>query len=219
MARAPDGAVVIRFCVIDDHEVVHDGLRAMADREPDLEFLGGATTVPDGEHLVEQVHPAVAILDLRIGERDGGNGIDLCRTFHSRYPGLAVVLFSAYGNGELLAQAIAAGAAGYMLKETSVGRVPGILREITASGSWFEPRIASELLQRRAGTAAPAAFSAQELEIVRGISRGENNHEIGEQLHISPHTVKYHIASMLRRHEVHRRAELVRLASDLHLLE
>jgi two-component system, NarL family, response regulator DevR len=193
----------------------------MADREPDLEFLGGATTVTDGEHLVEQVQPAVAIVDLRIGERDGGNGIDLCRTFTSRYPSLSVVLFSAYGNGELLAKAIAAGASGYMLKETSVGRVPGILREVTASGSWFEPRIANELLRRsaRGNAVSTAAFSDQELEIVRGISRGENNHEIGEKLHISPHTVKYHIASMLRRHDVHRRAELVRLASDLRLLD
>jgi DNA-binding NarL/FixJ family response regulator len=210
---------VIRFCVIDDHEVIHDGLRAMADREPDLEFLGGATTVPDGEHLVEQLQPAVAILDLRIGEREGGNGIDLCRRFTARYPSMSVVLFSAYGNGELLAQAIEAGASGYMLKETSVGRVPGILREITTSGSWFEPRIASELLQRRSRADTSAAFSAQELEIVRGISRGDSNHEIGEYLYISPHTVKYHIASMLRRHNVHRRAELVRLASDLHLLD
>lgn len=210
---------MIRFCVIDDHEVIHDGLRAMADREPDLEFLGGATTVPDGEHLVEQLQPAVAILDLRIGEREGGNGIDLCRRFTARYPSMSVVLFSAYGNGELLAQAIEAGASGYMLKETSVGRVPGILREITTSGSWFEPRIASELLQRRSRADTSAAFSAQELEIVRGISRGDSNHEIGEYLYISPHTVKYHIASMLRRHNVHRRAELVRLASDLHLLD
>ncbi|MET7991381.1 response regulator transcription factor [Amycolatopsis sp. NPDC005232] len=211
---------MIRFCVVDDHEVIHDGLRAMAEREPDLEFLGGATTVTDGEVLVEQVQPAVAILDLRIGERDGGNGIDLCRTFTGRYPALSVVMFSAYGNGELLAKAIEAGAAGYLLKETSVGRVPGILREITTRGSWFEPRIASELLHRRArGEAGAPAFSGRELDIVRGISRGENNHEIGDHLHISPHTVKYHIASMLRRHDVHRRAELVRLASDLHLLD
>ncbi|WP_326566684.1 response regulator transcription factor [Amycolatopsis rhabdoformis] len=211
---------MIRFCVVDDHEVIHDGLRAMADREPDLEFLGGATTVTDGEQLVDTVQPAVAILDLRIGERDGGNGIDLCRVFTGRYPKLSVVLFSAYGNGELLAQAIDAGAAGYMLKETSVSRVPAILREITTSGSWFEPRIASELLHRRShGASSTPAFSARELDIVRGISRGENNHEIGEQLHISPHTVKYHIASLLRRHDVHRRAELVRLASDLHLLD
>lgn len=211
---------MIRFCVVDDHDVVHGGLRAMADREPDLEYLGGATTVADGADLVDRLRPAVAILDLRIGERDGGNGIDLCRTFTARYPDLLVVLFSAYGNSELLAQAIEAGASGYVLKETSLGRVPAILREIKASGSWFEPRIANELLQRRVHSAhSSAAFSEQELDIVRGIGRGENNYDIGEQLHISPHTVKYHIASMLRRHNVHRRAELVRLALDLHLLD
>ena len=220
MAAARNSRIVISFCVVDDHEVVHDGLRALAGREPDLQFLGAAATVEDGEGLVARTRPDVAMVDLRIGERDGGNGIELCRALTRSPQAPAVVIFSAYGNRELLAQAIAAGASGYLLKETSVRRVPEILREVVTDGSWFEPRIAGELLQRRHGTtASPAGFTQQELAVVRGIGRGESNHEIGERLHLSSHTIKYHVASMLRRHGCSRRAELVRVAHELHLLD
>ena len=210
---------MIGFCVVDDHEVVHDGLRALAGREPDLEFLGAATTVEQGEGLVARTRPDVALVDLRIGERGGGSGIELCRALTTGAEAPAVVIFSAYGNRDLLAQAIDAGASGYMLKETSVSRVPDILREVVTTGSWFEPRIAGELLQRRRTTPRGATFSERDLAIVRGIGRGESNHEIGESLHLSSHTVKYHVASMLRRHGCGRRAELVRVAHDLHLLD
>ena len=210
---------MITFCVVDDHEVVHDGLRALAAREPDLEFLGAALTIAEGEVLVESTRPGIVLVDVRIGEDGGGSGIELCRTI-VRWPRPpAVVLFSAYGNRDLLAQAIEAGAAGYVLKETSVSRVPAILREVDTSGSWFEPRYANELLHRRVGgQKLVAAFTERELEIVQAIGRGEGNHEIGERLHLSPHTVKYHVASMLRRHGCSRRAELVRIAYDRHLL-
>lgn len=210
---------MIGFCVIDDHEVVHDGLRALAGREPDLEFLGAATTVEDGAGLVTRTRPDVALVDLRIGERDGGNGIELCRALTRSPDAPAVVIFSAYGNRELLSRALDAGASGYMLKETSVSRVPEILREVVTAGSWFEPRVAGELLARRRDAGESPTFSEREIAIVHAIGRGESNHEIGEQLHLSPHAVKYHVASMLRRHRCHRRAELVRLAHDRHLLD
>lgn len=210
---------MITFCVVDDHEVVHDGLRALAGREADLEFLGAAVTAGEGEGLVARTRPDVALVDLRIGERGGGSGIELCRALTRAADAPAVVIFSAYGNRDLLAQAIDAGASGYMLKETSVSRVPEILREVVTAGSWFEPRIAGELLQRRRTSAAAATFSERDLAIVRGIGRGQSNHEIGEHLHLSSHTVKYHVASMLRRHGCGRRAELVRVAHDLHLLD
>lgn len=211
---------MIGFCVVDDHEVVHDGLRALAGREPDLEFLGAAATAEEGEGLVARARPDVAMVDLRIGERDGGNGIELCRALTRSPRPPAVVIFSAYGNRELLAQAIEAGASGYLLKETSVRRVPDILREVVTAGSWFEPRIAGELLQGRLGAdPSPAGFTDRELAVVRGIGRGESNHEIGERLHLSSHTIKYHVASMLRRHGCSRRAELVRVAHELHLLD
>ncbi|NMH97507.1 response regulator [Pseudonocardia acidicola] len=208
---------MIRFCVVDDHEIVHDGLRAMAAREDDLEFTGATTSPADAPALIERAGPDVLLLDLRLGEE---NSTDLCAELTRRFPELTVLVFSAYGNAELLSQAIRAGAAGYVLKDTSTARIPDILRELRRNGSYFDPRIAGRLLRRSASpSATPEAFGERELEIVRRIARGENNHEIGERLHISPHTVKFHVTTMLRRHELRRRAELVRLAMELHVLD
>lgn len=220
MAGTGKDLLVIGFCVVDDHEIVHDGLQAMAEREPDLEFLGAATTTNDGASLIARVQPDVAIVDLRIGEHSTGSGIDLCRKLAACDTAPAVILFSAYGNTELLSQAIDAGASGYVVKETSVRRLPEILRTVHQTGSYFDSELAAPLLRRTArGRFPPAEFGERELSIVRAIGRGADNHEIGALLHISPHTVKYHVASMMRRHHVRRRAELVRVAADLHLLD
>jgi two-component system response regulator DevR len=206
---------VIRFCVVDDHEIIHDGLRAMAGREGDLEFAGAATQPQHAVELVQRTQPDVLLLDLRLGT---DNSIELCARLASQFPELTILVFSAYGNVELLSQAIRAGAAGYVLKDTTTARIPDILRELRRNSTYFDPKLAGGLL-RRSMAASAAAFNDRELEIVRRIARGQNNHDIGEQLLISRHTVKFHVTAMLRRHNVHRRSELVRLAMQMHLLD
>lgn len=206
---------MIRFCVVDDHEIVHDGLRVMADREQDLEFAGSATSTADADGLIAAERPDVLLLDLRLA---AGDSIDTCAALSAAFPEMKIAVFSAYGNPELLERAIRSGAAGYVLKETSTSRLPGTIRELVASGSHFDPRLASGLLKRSVGP-NQAAFNDRELEIVRLIARGMDNHRIGEEVRISPHTVKFHVTAMLRRHEVRRRTELVRLAMDLHLID
>ncbi|MCE3552755.1 response regulator transcription factor [Pseudonocardia sp. RS11V-5] len=207
---------MIRFCVVDDHEIVLDGLRAMADREEDLEFAGAVTTAGEAEALIAATAPDVLLLDMRLA---GGNSLDTCAALSAAFPELTIAVFSGYGNPELLELAIRAGAAGYVLKETTTSRLPDIIRELASTGSYFDPRLASGLLRRAAGGARPPAFNDRELEIVRLIARGLDNHRIGEQVSISPHTVKFHVTAMLRRHGLSRRTELVRLAMDLHLID
>ncbi|MEK6443721.1 response regulator transcription factor [Pseudonocardia sp. T1-2H] len=207
---------MIRFCVVDDHAIIHDGLRAVADREDDLEFAGAATEPDDAATLIEREQPDVLLLDLRL---NGQDSTELCSLLTSRRPALTVLVFSAYGNPDLLAQAIRAGAAGYVLKDTTTARIPEILRELTRTGSYFDPRLAGHLLRRSVGAPTAAdSFTARELAIVGLIARGEDNHAIAEELSISSHTVKFHVTTMLRRHRLRRRAELVRLAMDLHML-
>lgn len=206
---------MIRFCVVDDHEIVHDGLRAMADREPDFEFVGAVASAAGAEDLVATERPDVLLLDMRLAS---GNSIDACAELNASFPDTKIAVFSAYGNPELLERAIQAGAVGYVLKETTTSRLPDIIRELVNSGSFFDPRLASGLLKRSAASKQPA-FNERELEIVRLIARGMDNHRIGEEVCISPHTVKFHVTAMLRRHKVRRRTELVRVAMDLHLID
>ncbi|WTB92190.1 response regulator transcription factor [Streptomyces cellulosae] len=135
--------------MVDDHMIVHDGLQAMASRADDLEFVGAAETPDDALALLEETRPDVLVLDLRL---NGESSTELCATVRRRHPDVIVLMFSAYGNTELLTQAIRAGAAGYVLKDTNTGRMPEILRELVRAGSYFDPRIAGSLLLTRSRT-------------------------------------------------------------------
>src|SRR4051794_31197658 len=134
---------VIDVAVIDDHMVIHDGVRAMAEREPDLHFVGGATNPQDALALVERTAPAMVFLDVRLGR---ANGFELCSVLRERFPDTGVLIFSAFCNSELLTQAIRAGAGGYVLKETDTGRLPGVIRQFMQTGTYFDPQVAGDML-------------------------------------------------------------------------
>ncbi|WP_256829534.1 response regulator [Ornithinimicrobium faecis] len=205
----------IRFCVVDDHDIVLLGLEAMASREPDLEFCGGASQAGEAADLLRREQPEILLLDLRL---DGENSIPLCAELHSEFPEVSIVMFTAFGNEDLLAAAIRAGAVGYILKDSSTAGLPDRLRTIRCDGSHFDPRIASQALLTAMGSAAPQTLSDRELAIVRFIAEGYDNHEIAAEVHVSVHTVKFHVGALLRRYEVKRRSELVRVLMERQLL-
>jgi two-component system response regulator DevR len=210
-------AARIRFCVVDDHMIIHDGLRAMADREPDLEFRGGALGAEDAVELVAREQPDLVLLDLRIGER---NRLDLCATLRQAAPATRVLLFTGYGSPELLTGSIRAGAAGYVLKDTNTARLPDALREVHETGSYYDPRLAGGVLAATAGDRPDGdALSEQEVAIIRMIATGATNQDIGQALHMSPHTVKFRITDMLRRFGLRRRSELVHVAMTRQVIE
>ncbi|MCO4253538.1 response regulator transcription factor [Pseudarthrobacter raffinosi] len=207
---------MIRFCVIDDHEVVQDGLWAMARREEDLELVGVTSRLHDAYSLLQSTAPDIVLLDLQL---DGESSIETCSVLTETFSATKVILFSSYGNAALLKQAIHAGASGYALKDTNTRKMPDILREVFRTGSYFDSRLSGSLLRESLNPKNAQAFSDRELLIVSEISRGSNNYDIAEKLHVSPHTVKFHISAMLKRHNLQRRAELVHLAMTMHLLE
>lgn len=218
MAKTRDETTeTISFCVVDDHMIVHDGLRAMADREPDLEFRGGALRADAGLQLVRREQPAIVLLDLRIA---GENRLDLCPRLREAAPSTRVLLFTGYGSPELLTSSIQAGAAGYVLKDTSTARLPSVMREVYEVGSYFDPRLAGRVLASHAGGRRPDdLFTEEETAIVAMIAEGATNQQIGDALHMSPHTVKFRVSAMLQRMGVHRRTELVRLAMTKQIID
>lgn len=207
---------MIRFCVIDDHEVVQDGLWAMAGREEDLELVGVASRLHDAYSLLQTTTPDIVLLDLQL---DGESSIETCSVLTKTFSATKIIIFSSYGNAALLKQAIQSGAAGYALKDTNTRKMPDILREVFRTGSYFDSRLSGSLLRESLNPKYAQAFNDRELLIVSEISRGSNNYDIAEKLHVSPHTVKFHISAMLKRHNLQRRAELVHLAMTMHLLE
>lgn len=208
-------ADTIRFCAVDDHDIVLFGVEAMAAREPDLSFCGGASSADQVLPLIEQESPEILLLDLRLGSQ---NSFDLCDRLGTTYPDLAIVMFTAFGNEDLLQSAIKAGAVGYVLKDTSTAGLPEVLRSIKRDGSYFDPRIANSALMSAMGLTAPAALTERELAIMRLIAAGYDNFEIAGQVQLSVHMVKFHVGALLRRYGVRRRTELVRVLMERQLL-
>lgn len=205
----------IALCVADDHMVVQDGVRDMASRTRDIEFQGAAS---DGEglfELLESTHPDVLLLDLRLGDADG---VELCAVVHSRYPELRIVVFTAFGDTEALRAAVDAGAAAFVLKDTSTRSLPGIIRHVCEHGSYYDARLAGRLIRGVSGTANQEDLNERELMIVRLLAAGKVNHEIAAELNLSPHTIKFYVSRIMRKLGVTRRAGVVKVAFERKLL-
>lgn len=203
--------------VIDDHMVIHEGIRAMADREPDMRFVGGATNPEDAVALLERTAPNVAVLDVRLGT---SSGIELCEQLRERFPATGILMFSAFCNAELLTQAIRAGAGGYVLKDTDTSRMPAVLREFRRSGRYFDPQVAGDLLVGMVASdgRTDPGLTERELRIIEMVASGASNYDIGGELNLSHHTVKFHLAALMRRFGVRRRAELVKVAMERQII-
>jgi DNA-binding NarL/FixJ family response regulator len=204
--------------VVDDHGIVRDGVRSVADRTEDFVFAGEAGTSAEALELLEREQVDIVLLDYRLGAE---SGFELCSEIRRRWPETRVLIFTAFGNPELLTQAIRAGASGYILKETSTARLPDALRLTCEHGSYFDPRLAGATLMATVGqvsvSAPPHGMTDREATILRLIAAGRSNQEIATELYLSPHTIKFHVTRLLRRFEVHRRSELARIAADMFL--
>ncbi|WP_236825329.1 MULTISPECIES: response regulator transcription factor [unclassified Blastococcus] len=205
---------LVRFSAIDDHDIILFAVEAMAAREPDLEYCGGATDARRGLELVEETKPDLVLLDLRLG---AGNSFPLCEELSERAPGTGILMFTAFANEDLLQGAIHAGAVGYLLKDTSTSALPHALRSAKAEGAYFDPRVVNaSLIGSKHGK--DSALTERELAILRLVADGKDNHQIAEALQFSVHTIKLNIAQMLKRFGVRRRAELVKVLMERQLL-
>ena len=205
----------IRFCAVDDHDIVLFGVEAMASREGGLIFCGGASTALEAPHLIARERPDILLLDLRLGS---ANSFGLCELLRTRHPDLAIVMFTAFGNEDLLNGAIKAGAVGYVLKDTSTSGLPAVLRAVQQNGSYFDPRVANPALMSAVGITTRTTLSDRELAIMRLIADGKDNYEIADEIQLSVHMVKFLVGTLLRRYDVKRRAELVRVLMERQLL-
>jgi DNA-binding NarL/FixJ family response regulator len=211
---------MISLAVVDDHMIVQDGVRAMAERTDDIEFFGSASSGKEVFELLEQAQPDILLLDLRLAAEDG---FDVCRALHARHPELRIVVFTAYANPALLRDAVEAGAVGYLLKDASTRRLPEIIRHVHEHGSYFDPRLSGRLLLNAFSTDSGSGAGAPQLNeresaILRLVAQGRTNAEIARELNYSSHTIKFHVSEMLDKFGVKRRTELVRMAVERDLL-
>lgn len=188
---------MIRVLIVDDHQVVRQGLRFLLQQEPDIEIVGEAE---DGEQAVEAVReqvPAVVLLDLLMPKMDG---LTALRDIKRVSPSTQVVVLTSHQGDDQLFDAIKAGAVAYVLKTAGVDAVVGSVRAAARGESALDPGVAARVLQelrRRRDRDAVDQLSAREVEVLTALTRGRSNKEIAKALSIGEETVKTHVSNIL----------------------
>ena len=136
----------IRVFLLDDHEVVRTGLRALLETEDDIEVVGEAGTVADALNRIPLARPDVAILDVRLPD---GSGVEVCREVRSDNPEIACLMLTSYADDEALLAAVLAGAAGYVLKQVGGTDLVSDIRKVASGGTLLDPGIAQRVLDAR----------------------------------------------------------------------
>ena len=203
----------IRILIVDDHEMVRNGLSVMMEREDDFTVVGEAK---DGFEAVEQaksLHPDVILMDLRMPEMDGVEAMRQIRADHDDFKFLVLTTFD---TDEYIFDAIEAGAKGYLLKDTSREELFRAVRTVNRGESLIEPAVVSrvltrltELSQRAAQGPDHLALSEREVEVLELMAKGSANKQIAGDLSITESTVKTHVANIFQKLEVSHRTEAV----------
>jgi DNA-binding NarL/FixJ family response regulator len=214
------GAATIDIVLIDDHAIVRHGLRSILEREPDLRVVGEASTIESARAVVNQVRPAIVVLDLKLSTGSDTEGLDLCATLVADHPELGVLVLTTFIDDHLVMAAIHNGARGYVVKDVDTSALIRAIRDISRGGSAFDARSAAAMV--RGIHAGPSEsdnkLTSREQEVLELLSRGMSNVEIGKKLFISDTTVKFHVGNILRKLGVSRRAEAVHLAGKMGLI-
>jgi two-component system response regulator DevR len=206
----------IRVYLLDDHEVVRQGLRALLESTGDIEVVGEAGTATDAASRIPALRPDVAVLDARLPD---GSGIEVCRTVRAVDPSIKGLILTSYDDDEALFAAIMAGASGYVLKEIRGNDLVEAIRQVAAGNSLIDPSLTARVLERvrNPQTTAPelAQLTEQELKLLSLIAEGLTNRQIGERMFLAEKTVKNYVSSILAKLGLERRTQAAVLASKL----
>lgn len=202
----------IRVLLVEDHQVVREGLRALLRGEPDVEVIGEAEGGTDGARLAEELAPDVVVMDVSM---PGLGGIEAARRLRRARPDQAVVFLSMHDDAPTVDAALRAGARGYVLKGRGVSALCEAIRTAARGEVWLSPEVSSYVLQGylQGGQAADAdPLSPREREILQLIAEGHTGREIAERLGLRPKTVDNHRANIMDKLGIHTTAGLVRYA-------
>jgi two-component system response regulator DevR len=210
MCAVPPKKPPLRVMLVDDHEIVRDGIRAMLDPEDDIVVTAQASTVREAIDEADRTRPDVVVMDVRLTD---GSGIEATREIRAKHPATRVLMLTSFADDEALFASIMAGASGYVLKQVKSGDLLRAIRAVGAGDSLLDPSVTNAVLERlRKGKhllkdEKLARLSPQEERILQLVADGKTNKEIGDELHLAEKTVKNYVSSILSKLEVARRAE------------
>jgi len=199
----------IRVMLVDDHEVVREGLRTLVGRDTTMLVVAEAATMAEAIEGAAHAKPDVIVMDVRLPD---GSGVEACRAIREARPETRVIILTSYADDEALFASIVAGAAGYLLKQTRGQAVLDAIKAVAEGRSLLDPNVTGKVLERlRRGPAnedpAFASLTDQEHKVLEQLAEGKTNRAIGEALFLSEKTVKNYVSRILDKLGLARRAE------------
>jgi two-component system, NarL family, response regulator DevR len=200
----------LRLMLVDDHEVVRNGLRMMLEGMGDVRVVAEAGSVRDAVAQAERTKPDAIVMDVRLAD---GSGIEATREIRAQRPETRVLMLTSFADDEALFASILAGASGYVLKQIQGRDLARAIRAVAQGQSLLDPAVTATVLERlRKGKhllrdEKLARLSGQEERILTLIADGLTNREIGQRLKLAEKTVKNYVSTILSKLEVGRRAE------------
>jgi two-component system, NarL family, response regulator DevR len=210
----------VRIMIVDDHEVVRLGLRGLLERQNGWQVVAEAATQEEAVSKALEQKPEVIVMDIRLA---GGSGIAACREIVSAMPEAKVIMLTSYAEDDLLFDAIAAGAAGYVLKRVGSSELVRAIETVARGEALIDPSLTRNVLARLREAARKEAFSAfnelteQELRVLSLIAEGRTNREIAEALFLGEGTVRNYVSNILAKLAVSNRAEAAAYAVEHNL--
>jgi DNA-binding NarL/FixJ family response regulator len=206
----------LRILLVDDHEVVRVGVRSLIERQPGMEVIAEAGSVQEAVSQSELLAPDVVVLDIRL---PGGDGLEACRQIKARRPKTRIIILTSFPDDEVLFDAIACGADGYVLKQIGSDDLIQALERVGRGESLLDPSLTSQVfakmreVRQEERAHAFAGLNAQEMQILAQIAEGNTNREIGVAMHLSEKTVRNYVSLILGKLDLTSRAQAAAYAA------
>jgi two-component system response regulator DevR len=198
----------IRVFLLDDHEIVRQGLRALLESQGDFDVVGEASTAADALTRIPPLRPDVAVLDVRLPD---GDGVQVCRDVRAADQEIRCLMLTSFADDEALFEAIMAGASGYVLKQIKGTDILDAIRRVAAGESLLDPDATKRVLERIRNPPAEdellASLTPQERRILGLITDGLTNRQIAEEMFLAEKTVKNYVSNLLAKLGMERRTQ------------
>ncbi len=214
MPKSGAKSASLRVTLVDDHEVVRRGLRALLDAQEGIEVVGEAASAEEGVRRVGYDTPDVVVLDVRLPD---GSGVEACREIRSRWPETKVLMLTSFADEEALFASVLAGASGFVLKQIKADTLVDSIRRVGKGESLLDPAMTERVFRKIRGEQDDdpllARLSGQERRILELISEGMTNRQIAAEMYLAEKTVKNYVSNLLAKLGMSRRSEAAAYAA------
>lgn len=210
-----NSAPKLRILLVENHEIVREGVRAMVNSQPDMQVIGEAGDGRTAVQLADELTPDIVVMDISMPDM---NGLQATEKIKQRCPDVKILTLTRHSDLGFLQQILGAGASGYVLKQSAAKELLHALRTVAAGGKHLDPAIAGKVIggfareSFKTRAVSPQSISDREAEVIRLIALGYSNKEIAARLEISVKTVEVHKANAMRKLDMNSRIDIVRYA-------